>query len=355
METRKIQKSASGTFLITLPKDWVVNTKLDEKGSVEISREEDGSLKLLSPVSAQNIPIEYTLKLDDFLDVASLERYIRTCYIRGCDIVHIISGKVIAPNWKGLIKSLTINLVGTEISEEYSNRITIRTLVDPSKFPMDTLMQRIYILVSSMHHDAVEAFKKSDKELAGDVIMREKEVEKLYRLALRQLFLAIGNKEICKGVCTRNVWDCVTGVIAARDLDRVAFYSADIAKQVVSLGDEEIDREIKSMLLDMSKIAYDMGENATQAFFKNDFMLADTVMNTIDKIRGMDVNTRMKIMGSGINPRIATALTTISRNIMRIASYAVAVAEDTHAKYILGTEIKLEDVKARVSADEVPG
>jgi phosphate uptake regulator len=335
MDSRKIQTSASGSFFVTLPKVWVSGSGLDKEGGrVELVTEPDGSIRLVPPTSRQKKMRDFTMHLEDFPDAVSLERYIKTCYVHGYDVINIASKKVITPEVKEIIKKAIVDLIGTEISEEYSNRITIRTLVDPLKFPMEMLMQRIHTLVSSMHNDAMESFMKGDTELAGSVVRREEEVEKLYGLALRQLFLAIENRNICEGICTRNVWDCVIGAIVARDLSRMAFYAADIAKQALELGNKKVSEDVKRQLRKMSELGAEMNENAMRAFFKDDFMMANRVANMLDEVRELDRATGMKILESRVEPIAAMILTTVSRDLRRIASYAAAVAYDTQEKHI---------------------
>lgn len=335
MDSRKIQTSASGSFFVTLPKTWVSGVGLDKEGGrVELLMEPDGSLRLVPPITRQKKMMDFTMYLEDFPDATSLERYIKTCYVHGYDVINIVSKKVITPEVKEIIKKAIVDLIGTEISEEYSSRITIRTLVDPMKFPMDMLMQRIHTLVSSMYNDAVESLMKGDAELAGSVVRREEEIEKLYRLALRQLFLAIESRTVCEGICTRNVWDCVIGIIVARDLSRMAFYSADIARQVLELGKRKVGEDIKKRLHRMSRTGAEMNEAAMRSFFKDDFMMANRVANMLDGIRELDKATGMEILESGCDPIVAMILTTVSRDLRRIASYAAAVAYDTQEKHI---------------------
>jgi phosphate uptake regulator len=126
----------------------------------------------------------------------------------------------------------------------------------------------------------------------------------------------------------------VIGVIVARDLSRMAFYAADIARQVLELGNKKVSEDIKRQLRKMSELGAEMNENAMRAFFKDDFMMANRVANMLDEIRELDRATGMKILESRVEPIAAMILTTVSRDLRRIASYAAAVAYDTQEKHI---------------------
>ena len=130
MESRKIQKSASGSFFVTLPKSWVKESGLKHGDRIELSVEEN-RLCLFSPNKTDNQSTEVKLNLELYSEPSLLERQIVSCYVRGYDIINISSKKIITHEWKDLIKKTIINLTGTEISEDFSDRVSIRTLVDP--------------------------------------------------------------------------------------------------------------------------------------------------------------------------------------------------------------------------------
>lgn len=181
MESRKIQKSASGSFFVTLPKSWVKESGLKHGDRIELVAEKN-HLSLFSKNRSDKQSTEVKLNLELYTEPSLLERQIVSCYVRGYDIINIYSKKMITYEWKNLIKKTIINLTGTEISEDFSDRVSIRTLVDPSKFPLKDLLKRICVLVSTMHEDAIHALRDNNPELALDVINRYSEVDKLYRL-----------------------------------------------------------------------------------------------------------------------------------------------------------------------------
>ncbi len=350
MEIRKIQNTASGSFFITLPKDWVQDTKVIKGEEIIVSRNEDGSLRL-APLRTQNKYYnEFILDAEEYPDDNSLERCINSCYIQGSDVIMVQSEHTISMEKKDLIKRCTYGLIGTEISDEFSNKITIRVLVDPVKFPLADLIKRIYTLVSSMHLDAMRSFQEKDVILANDVIIREKEVDKLYFLMLRQLNLSLDNKLNLDDLCTSAMKiDCVLGIILARDLSKMAHYAVEIAEQVVKLKDKEILPKIKDHLINMSRFIIRMQQNAILSFFKNDFLRANKILNKIHKVVEFDMETKNAVLVNEIEDiNVIISLITVSRNLRNIASCAVAVAQDLQAKYrpkiIHKKEMNIEDI-----------
>ncbi|MDY6932554.1 MAG: PhoU domain-containing protein [Halobacteriota archaeon] len=331
MESRKIQTSASGSYFITLPKSWVQKSGLNQGDRVELSMDAN-SLSIFPQKKFKKMSTEVSLNLEDYDEPSLLERQIVSCYIRGYDIININSKKIITQEWKRLIKNFIIHLTGTEISEEFSDRIAIRTLVDPSKFPIKELLKRICVIISSMHEDAINALRDSNPELALDVINRFSDADKLYRLLLRQLMLSIEDKAIAESIGIKDIKDCVVGAIAGRDLNKMAFYVRDMATQINCLGEDKIDDVLLGALINLSNVAIEMQREATKSFFKNDFVRANKVLNRIDWVQEFDMDVTEKIMKNNIDTNVAIVLTNILRDIKRVATYAVGIAQTAQVK-----------------------
>ncbi len=332
--SRKIQMSASGSYYITLPRAWVDRNKVKKGDIIDlVCNGED--LHLLPPKNAPRNDLEKDLDLKRYSNHSLLSRGISHCYIQGYDIINIVSDEPIPREHKDWIKNVALTkLIGTGITEESSDRIRIMVLIDPMKFPINDLMKRMFNLVHSMHRDAVKSLENRDFDLADDVIGRIEEVNKLYRLMLRQLMIAIELKATDCSICISRK-EAFTSAIAARDISRMAFYAVDVATQMKALGDEKVSKAIIKDLVKLSDMGMDMQLKAIDAFFKNDFRLANSVIEELDNVRDLDYEIIEKINVSDASPKVSTALTLISRGIRRIASYAVAIADDTQTKSVL--------------------
>ncbi len=349
LEIRKIQRTVSGSFFITLPKTWVTELEMDKGTELKMVPEQDGSLRIYPLKNQAKINHDYIIEIEKYSEPNSLERCINNCYIQGADVITILSKGTILSNKKRLIKETASNLVGSEISEEFSNRLTIRILVDPVKFPLANLIKRIYTLVSSMHVDAMKSFQNCDEILAEDVINREKEVSKLYFLMLRQLNLSLSFRLNIDDICTSAFKiDCVLGVILARELKKMANYAVNIAEQSIRFKDVKIEPELKEDLMKMSRFIIKIQQNSILAFFKNDFLRANKILNSAQQI--IEYNSKMenKILKTIKDINTILYLITISRNLRNIASSAFSVAYELqtkhHPKVILEKQNGSEDL-----------
>ncbi|NVM30877.1 MAG: phosphate uptake regulator PhoU [Candidatus Helarchaeota archaeon] len=343
MGVRKIQHTRSGSFFITLPKAWVTDQEIGKGEELIITFDEDGALKINTLKTQKRYYSEFIVQIEDYTEENSLERCIKSSYIQGSDIISIISKNTIVVERKNIIEKATSNLIGTEVSEEFSNKITIRVLVDPVRFPLHILIRRIYTLVHSMHVDAIKSFTENDEVLAKDVINREKQVAKLYFLMLRQLNLSLSNRLNFEEICTSELKiDCVFGIVLARDLGKMAHYAVVIANQVIRLKDKKITSELKEHLKKMSSFVVTMQQNAILAFFKENFMRANRVINSITEVIAYDLKTEQEVLKKVDDVGMTIGLITISRNLRNIANSAVDVSEDLQVKHRPKTTIKRE-------------
>ncbi|NHI93891.1 MAG: phosphate uptake regulator PhoU [Candidatus Lokiarchaeota archaeon] len=334
METRKIQSTASGSFFITLPKDWVTDLDIRKGNEINILREEDGSLRIQLSGNHQARLLEFNIDIEEYEEENSLERCINSYYIQGSDIIQISSQKTITLENKKIIRNATNNLIGTEISEEFASKIIIRILVDPHKFPLHSLIKRIYTLVSSMHVDAIKSLEERDKILANDVINREKLVEKLFYLMLRQLNLSLNNKINIIDICPSEMKiDCVLGLVLARDLSKKAHYASEIAVNAIELLEKDISPEIIEQIIRLSRFVRRMQQDAILAFFKTDFMRANSVLNNIKEVKILNNDIENQILKSMNDVTTIVSLINITRNLKSIAKSAVAVSQDLQAKH----------------------
>ena len=334
MEIRKIQNTASGSYFVTLPKSWIKDMEIIKGEDLSITQDEEGSLKIKPFRKEENHHYEFIVSIQDYPEENALERCIKSCYVQGSDIIRILSKTTISMENKKKIKDTTVNLIGTEVSEEFANNITIRILVDPVKFPLHNLIKRIYTLVYSMHVDAIKAFQNKDIILAQDVINREKEVDKLFFLMVRQLNLSLVNRVDFKAICDSEMKiDCILGLVLARDLSKMAHYASEIANGSIKLVDKVINVSLKDHLIEMSRFVLKMQQNSILAFFKNDFNRANTVLNNYYQVIEFDHKTENDVLNNINDISIIVGLTTISKNLRSIAGCAFAVSEDLQAKH----------------------
>jgi phosphate uptake regulator len=328
VELRKVQTSAAGSFILTLPKSWADEIGLKKGDRVGIALEDDGSIRI-SPHGTERKKTSYVnISLDEIQDHRLLDLSIKSLYALGSDYIRILSKSQIRPEKKKEIKKTLPGLIGTEIAEEFHDKMILQTIVDPARFTHETLIKRYSVLSTSVLKDAVKALIDNNISLAQDAYERGTEGAKLYRIMLRQLMLAIRNRSITKDIGIQDVGEIIVRAVLGRDISRLVYHATRLAGQVIELKGKKIDREILNSIVKMSEVALNMQEKAIQAFLTRDTKQVVDTLNMMEHIREMDSIIISKIPKNMSNTLLEISLTRMIKDIRSIAGYAIAIAED---------------------------
>ena len=328
METRKLQKLKGGSYIISLPKDWIDKYHLKSGEQITVSEEEDGSLRLLPTIENLEKPLEATLSLEEYHDLRALKYCLVTYYIQGSDRINIVSRKIIPAEQKRQIKQFRAELPGVEVAEEEANKLTFQVLIDPTVFSLESLIERTFAFSLKLQEDAVKALLNLDIPLAMEVLERSSEAQRHYRFTIRQVALAAFNQKVGKKIGVKNCQDSIHFALVVRDLSRLIYHSSAIANHVLSLEGKKIDQEVLNLIKKMSEAAYQMQKNAIEAFLKKDVRLTINVFFAMDYIKEIERAILKKIMEKTTNIDLAITLSMIARDTRRIAGHAVAIADD---------------------------
>jgi phosphate uptake regulator len=324
MEIRKVQTNAAGTFLVTIPKDWVAKMGLEKGGLVSLELEDADVI--ISSVNKRTSSQSRPLDIDSVRDRKMLELSISASYIRGHDITEIVSKNKVLPEQKRWIKEAVENLIGVEISEEYSDRVVLQNLVDPRIFDLDTLMKKFNESSLAVFGDAISSLERGDKLLAQDAFERGYDLTKQYRLLMRLALLLLRNRKLRDDMKTYEIDGIVLKILAIKDLGRIAYYSYRVAQHVTELK-EKPDSSVITVAKKMAKTTLEMQERAFSSFMAKDPGLASSVVDRMDEVR-KQYETLYAFQVKSASATNSLPLSLIIRDIRGIAGYAVALADD---------------------------
>jgi len=327
-ETRRIQFTGKSTYIVSLPKEWVVSMGLKAGSLVTITRQ-DGSLILTPKEVAKPAtqPTEATITISSGEDPETIVRAIISLYLVGYNSIIIKAREDrISTMQRNLIKELTRKkLVGTEIVSETSNEIRLQVLVSYPELSVENALRRMCIIATSMHNDAMQALKNMDRELAKEVIQLDDEVDRFSFYIIRQLKLAVQNVKIIRDIGLSSPRDCLGYRVIVKFVERMADHAARIAKNVLSL-EEKPSESVLQTLYEMSTFAQNLFEDAIKALFKKDYALADQVISKTKAIVALEEKALKEIQSKTKQADISS-IRMITESIRRIAEYASDIAE----------------------------
>ncbi len=327
-ETRKLQITGGSTYIISLPKRWVIQNGLEKGSQLLIRQEENGSLAVLPPELGKTERTEEALiKVSPKDNSEALIRKTVSVYLLGYNIIHIRAKdqKEILSTQRNAIKTFARNmLVGTEIVIDTSKDLTLQVLLSYPELSVPSALRRMSIITASMHKDAITALKNIDYQLAKDVRATDYEVNRFHLYIIRQLKMAIQNPRIITEIGLKKPKDCLGYRLITKMVERTADHATNIAKKVILLK-KQLDEEFLQTIQEMNDVAISSFETAIESLFRRDYDLAESVIARANKIVSLEKKALLSSKETDIEE--AANIRLVIESVRRIAEYSMDIAE----------------------------
>ncbi len=250
-----------GTILVSLPKAWVRKNGIRKGDTLAV--EELSARKLIvrpyegSQDEPKQIAIDYPGD-----DLSQVTNNVTGAYLLGYDVIRVAGSKVIAREDRAGIKATIGRLVGLEIMDEDSKRISMQFLLEPTVIVPEKVVRRMSGLLDGMLRDTAEALAKGDPKLLALVSERDDEVDRLYFLLVRATRAAIVRPEVAEGYGLSPV-DLLDYRVLASFLESVGDAVSELSHKLQpGVNSKAIAREYAACVTKL----LNMNDLATQAF-----------------------------------------------------------------------------------------
>ncbi len=324
METRKLYLTGGSTYVVSLPKKWVKRSGLSRGDSVVVT-EQEGSI-IIEPGIVERGPKEITVNVSAVPSIGALERLIIAYYLVGYDTIRIKLDRGNHLDYKKGIRKTLNFLIGVEIVEDIGDSITMEILLDHQRMPTIEVLKRMHMINKSMLSDMVRVFDEEDLDLARDVILREREIDRLYFLVVRQLKSAVRYQQVSEKLGITHQRDSLGYRIVIKGFERIADHLESILQNYIKL----VEIEEKPDVGEFSELAakvLDIYNNAVSALFKREQKLVDKVFTDVKEIEKQHLRLSNKLFKQKKDVQSSLIQKTILDSISRIASYSADIAE----------------------------
>ena len=283
IETRKVQKTGGSTYIISLPKEWIDKHGIQVKDTIGILSQPDGNLLITPYISSEKLIREKKFDVDEIKNSDFLFRLLVGAYIMGYNIIEVKSSKKIESQIRDTVSNFRKITIGTEIIEETDNNITIKDLLDPKEMPFEKTIKRMYILANGMHEDALKALETGDKRLAEKVIESDDEIDRLNWLVERQAHIVLRDIILCQKLGI-TLEDASNYKFIGRFLERIGDHAVKIARNVLLIDYQKIDKELYKNIMNASRISLDLLNMSLDAWLQNSLTLANETIESTKKL-----------------------------------------------------------------------
>jgi len=283
IETRKVQKTGGSTYIISLPKEWINKHGIQVKDTIGILSQPDGNLLITPYISSEKFIKEKKFDIDEIKDSDFLFRLLIGAYIMGYNIIEVRSSKKFESIIRDTIRNFSKITIGTEIMEESDNIIIIKDLLDPKEMPFEKTIKRMYILANSMHEDALKSLETGNKSLAEKVIESDDDIDRLNWLVERQAHIVLRDIILCQKLDI-TLEDASNYKFISRFLERIGDHAVKIAKNVILIDYQKIDKELYNNIMKASEISLELLNMSLDAWLQKDLNLANENIESIKKL-----------------------------------------------------------------------
>jgi len=328
MEPRKVQKVGYSTLSVSLPMAWTKKVGIQKGDLVFITEESDSALRLTTEPGKTENNVEYVVDVDKCDNTKLLARVIVGNYVLGRSLLRVESNRRLMREQIESIREVTHRLLGIGIIEESDRHLLLQCSIDPKKFPLETVVRRLYTLTSIMFKETLDSIVDGDLELAKDAITREYEADTIYWLLARLLASAQQSRAVADSIGIVDPMDIVQQSIIAWYLEMIGDRVTHIAFNVIKLQEvlKEDDNPLIERLSQIGVIAFNMFDKAVSSIFDGNLTIASDAVDMYDIVE-REESTLMKRFHNGSSPELAAIISEIAWDLKIIAEHSSAIAE----------------------------
>ncbi|MCA9477671.1 MAG: hypothetical protein KC535_00810 [Nanoarchaeota archaeon] len=184
---RKIQFIGKSTYTLSLPKSWITSLNLKQQQELLLLENADKTLTISADTAVPQSQTEISLVLDEYPDLSSL---ILAAYYRGFETIHLVVKQSFSHDQKRIIRNTLLNLSGTEIVDEQTDKITLKVMLDLQKINFLQLLYRLSLIIDSSIDLLIN---KIDWQ---EVKLNEDEIDRLYHAAVKIITVSLDDHRI---------------------------------------------------------------------------------------------------------------------------------------------------------------
>jgi phosphate uptake regulator len=321
---RRIQKTGGSTFIVSLPKNWVLARGLKAGDILYFTPRADGSVTVFPEAATGSEAEKRVVEVSNAADEDHLFRRLVAEYIAGYPLLEVRTSGRMNAKTREVVRNFAQKMIGPEILEETAESVVLQDVVGPNPLPIPSVIRRMHQMVRAMQSDAMAAFRSRDASIAKDVVERDWEVDRLHWFLEKQVTTALRDARIL-ATLDLTLPECSTYLLASRVLERIADHAVRIAETVAILGRERTPEKLAGELDRMAASAAATLSDALDSLDTRDIEKANAVIDQAKELTRLRERMLQEIASK--QGRLAVGLAYVLESLERSAFYASDLAE----------------------------
>lgn len=282
-ELRKVQRVGYSTLTVSIPSEYVKSMKIHEGDNLIVKEESDGTLRLI-PMAGSLKTVKASIKADQIDSDELLSKLVVGCYMLGYDAIELSSKNAIRASLLSRGSRTLRGLRGVEIVESSGNRLLAQSFMDPSKFPVDSLIRRLQLLVSRSLAASIESLRSGSPGLLNEIRRSQQEVDELYWLIVRQLLVALSNRDISGKIGLESPLHTSGDRVSAKTIEEIGRMILEVTEEIVNFKEigMNIDEKALGRIESLSRKAQEAFETTMESLLNPDVLTIEKATEQID-------------------------------------------------------------------------
>lgn len=282
-EVRKVQKAGENTLLVSIPSKSAERLGLEKGDNVVVKEEEDGTLRLI-PTEMKAKRVKASIKSDLVDSDELLSRLIVSCYMLGYDSIELTSKEGIRSSRLTRASRTIRGLRGLEIVESSEHVLLAQSFMDPTKFPVDSLIKRLQLLVSRSLKDSIAALRGGSPGILNEIRRIQQEIDELYWLIVRQLLVALSNREISSKIGLESPLHTSGDRVSAKTIDEIGMIILELTEEIVAFKETgmKVERSLLDAIESLARKAQESFDVTMDGLLTPDAKTIERALETID-------------------------------------------------------------------------
>jgi phosphate uptake regulator len=299
-EMRRLQKVGYSTLSVSIPSDFAKDLGLHAGDNMLVREEADGTVRLIPAVSAKRVS-KASIKADQVDGEDLIPKLIIGCYALGYDTIEVVGKDGLNESTVDKAVKTMRRLRGLEVVESQRNKVVAQSFMDPTKFPVDSLIKRLQILVGRSLGNVIEALEAGTTGRLNEVRRIQDEVDELYWLIVRQLLVALNRREIAAEIGIESPLHASGDRVTAKTLEQIGSVIVDLAEEIVRQKGKgaKIEKRVLVRIEKLARKAQESFNTTVESLLTPDIKLIERSMELVNGTLEMEGEITHELLESG--------------------------------------------------------
>ncbi len=299
-ELRKVQKVGYSTLAVSIPKRFAKEMNLAPGDSLLFREDADGTLRLIPTTKAKQVG-RATIRVEQAGGDEMLTKLIVGSYALGYDVIEVVGREPLDQRTIDRAVETIKRLRGLEVVESDIRRIVAQSFIDPTKFPVDSLIKRLQILVSQSLEYVMDALDLKQTGSLNEVTRVQEEIDELYWLILRQLLVALNRRELASEIGIESPLHASGDRVSAKTLDEIGALIKDVAEELVRLRGlgRKIDPGVAANIRKLAAKAGEAFNTTVESLLTPDIKLVGRSVSLVEEAMQLEKEITHEMLESG--------------------------------------------------------